>query len=282
MNYRHIYHAGHFSDVFKHVLLTSLIQTFLHKDKPFCYLETHAGIGIYDLQSEAAQKTLEHTQGILKIWNSSDKPLPTLIHDYLQIVRTLNTAQGISQLRYYPGSPCYVRNFLRQQDRMILNELHPEDVLLLKRQFSNDRRISVHHLNGYQALKAFLPPKERRGLVLMDPPFEKADEFLQLQKELLLAIRRWDTGTYAIWYPIKDRYLVNHFYEVFKISGIRKILCCELEIPSSSTQLNACGMMIIHPPWQWEKEIAENLSWLSHTLAHTANGNYRLEWLVAE
>lgn len=279
MNYRHIYHAGNFADVFRHVLLLSLIESLLRKDKPFCYLDTHAGTGNYDLQTESAQKTQEFAQGIFKLWPLKSETTPQLITQYLDIIQNWNLEHGTHNLRYYPGSPVFVRKLLRSQDQMILTELHPQDALLLKQQFNRDKQVSVHHLDGYQGLKAFLPPKLSRGLVLIDPPFENRAEFNHITQHLQLALQRWHNGMYAVWYPIKNPLEVSHFYQALQVSGIRKILCCEMTLPPAiTTHLNACGMLIINPPWQWADEASGLLTWLSKAFQAT----YRIEWLTPE
>lgn len=283
MNYRHIYHAGSFSDVFKHILLIALIQSLLRKDKPFCYLDTHAGIGNYNLQEKTAQKTQEFTTGISKFWTLNTASLPPLIARYVEIAKTWNADQGASKLHYYPGSPIWVRKFLRPCDQMILTELHPQDIMSLKRQFLHDSQVAIHHLSGYQALKAFLPPKESRGLVLIDPPFEKTDEFAQIVKQLQLAIRRWCVATYAVWYPIKDCAEIDQFCQNLKATGIRKILRCEIKLPDiESDGLNACGMMVINPPWQWQEEITAVLPTICDILSAPDKGSYSVTWLVPE
>jgi len=202
MNYRHIYHAGNFGDVFKHAILTLLIQNLLRKDTSFCYLDTHAGIGVYNLLSTAAQKTKEYESGIVKLLKCENYPKE--LDTYLGIVKKLHEG-------YYPGSPYIVRSLLRPIDRMILLELHDDDIITLKQQFWNDKQVAVHHYDGYQGLKAFLPPKEHRGLVFMDPPFEQPNEFDQIIVALKMATKRWATGIYAVWYPIKDLKAVNKF-----------------------------------------------------------------------
>lgn len=280
MNYRHIYHAGNFADVFKHQLLISLIMALSRKDKPLSYVETHAGIGNYDLQSKAAQTTQEFSTGILKLMETPTDTRPELVNIYLQHVMQWNAKQGERVPRYYPGSPCLVRGLLRAQDRMILAELHPEDALSLKAQFSNDPQVAVHHMNGYLALKAFLPPKPSRGLVLIDPPFENPAEFHHLCDHIKVSMQRWPTGTYAIWYPIKSNEVIQQFYRVLQKSGIRKVLCCEIHLPPAGKALTACGMAIIHPPWQWEQEVETLLPWLTQTLTTPQQGSYRMRWLV--
>ncbi len=283
MNYRHIYHAGNFADVFKHVLLTALIESLSRKDKPFCYLDTHAGIGYYDLQQRNAQKTQEFINGIFKLLKQDSAALPKLIAQYLQRVKKGNREQGARGFRYYPGSPTVVRQLLRPLDRMILTELHTEDALSLKQLFLHDKQVAVHHLNGYQALKAFLPPKEKRGLVLIDPPFEETNEFEQIMRNLQLAVDRWPVGVYAIWYPIKNKTDVQHFYRALKKSGIREILCCEMHLPEvESRGLNACGMVVVNPPWQWKEEIARVLPVLCDVLSEPERGSCCVKWLVGE
>ncbi|HVV68815.1 MAG TPA: 23S rRNA (adenine(2030)-N(6))-methyltransferase RlmJ [Gammaproteobacteria bacterium] len=292
MNYRHIYHAGNFADVFKHMLLITLIRSLSAKDKPFCYLDTHAGISHYDLQTEAAQKTNEAKAGIFRLWDmlQTSSLLPEPITDYLELVRLWNKQHGQLQLRFYPGSPVLARYCLRQQDRMILTEMHPEDILVLKQQYAGDKSVAVHHLNGYQGMKAFLPPREGRGLVFIDPPFENTDEFALLLQHLQLALQRFSSGVYAIWYPIKSLASVKRFYRELKASGIRKILCCEFHLPkltdnalalAAGSKLRSSGILVINPPWHWEDTANKVLSWLSQNFTKPS-GSYQVEWLVPE
>lgn len=279
LSYRHAFHAGNFADVFKHLVLTMLVKAQLRKDKPFCYLDTHAGAGRYDLLSPMAQKNREFEGGIGRLWHRED--VPEAIRDYLAVVRGLNDSQT---LRVYPGSPWLVRSYLRPADRMILCDLHPRDVALLKEEFSGDRQVGVHHLDGYQALKAFLPPVERRGLVLCDPAFELKDERARLLAAVIAAWRRWPTGIYAIWYPILDRPTVDWFHRQLKRSGIRKMLLAELRVFSEDVplRLNGSGMMVINPPWRFVEPLAQLGPWLWTALSPKGEGGFRLEWLVPE
>jgi 23S rRNA (adenine2030-N6)-methyltransferase len=280
MNYRHIFHAGSFADVFKHIILIGLIRTLGKKETPYCYIDTHAGIGCYDLLSDTAQKTREFAQGVEKLLTLPKTHLPEWATDYLKIIESINPAK---ELRYYPGSPRIVRALLRPQDRMILSELHKEDVQVLKQEFKNDTQVAAHHMNGYPALKAFLPPQERRGLVLIDPAYEVADEFERIIAALEVAMQRWNTGIYAIWYPIKDRALINNFYRRLKYSGIQKILCSELSVQDEiASGLNACGMIIVNPPWKFDQEMSAAVKWLWSVLSSGQQGEYRTEWLVTE
>ncbi|MDF2867502.1 MAG: protein involved in catabolism of external [Gammaproteobacteria bacterium] len=276
MNYRHLYHAGNFADVMKHTILLGLVNAFLGKDKPFCYLDTHAGIGCYDLTSSASQKQAEYKAGAAKLFQLTDTP--TLITPYIQAIKTLN----IKNLRYYPGSPYFVKSLLRENDRMLLCELHQEDVQTLKQLFDANKQVAVHHLDGYQGLKAFLPPKEKRGLVLIDPPFEQPDEFQQILAGLQAALARFSHGTYAIWYPLKDSYKLQHFKRSLQNLAVNNLLVAELAIDEINPMLplSGCGMVIINTPWQVDKSIQEMLAWLWPVLANERRGFYQVEWLI--
>lgn len=262
MNYRHIYHAGNFADIFKHSLLTLLIQNLLLKEKPFCYLDTHAGIGLYDLQSVAAQKTREYESGIVRLLRGKNHP--KTLNIYFDIVKKLNS------FHIYPGSPYIVRQLVRACDRLILLELHKEDIIILKQQFFNDKQVAVHYYDGYHGLKAFLPPKERRGLVLIDPPFENRDEFERIISSLKIGLSRWPTGIYAIWYPIKDRLAINKFKHDLRTLNTKSILINEIIVSKENNLSNlfiGCGMVIINPPWQIAIKINEVITWLQGILS---------------
>lgn len=279
MNYSHSYHAGNFADVFKHIILVSLIKSLLRKENPFCYIDTHSGPGRYDLFAEAAQKSKEYEYGISRI--SHIKNPPELIKEYLGYIQKINshlTKSAISSLRYYPGSPSIARHFLRAHDRMILSELHPKEYQLLKNYFANDTHVNTHLLDGYQGLKAFLPPKERRGLILIDPPYERPNELSHLVSVLPLALKRFATGIYAVWYPIKDRPPIEHFHRSLKENIQRPMMVIELSIyPEISPQhLNGCGMLIINSPWQLDTQIKEYLPWLWKALSIHGHGGHRV------
>lgn len=281
MNYRHSYHAGYFADVFKHVLLLALLESYFAKDTPFFYMDTHAGIGRYDLRALPSQKTQEYSQGIGKIADYTGKMSESL-QKYLRIVKDLNAGR-VNQFDFYPGSPRIARALLRPQDRMLLSELHPEDYIRLKQEFAGDKQVIVHHYDAYHALKAFLPPEQKRGLVLIDPPFEKPNEFTAMLESLTLATQRWSTGCFALWYPLKNPTKVNKFYRDLSNSGLRNILYCELAIaPLSEERLTACGMVIVNPPWQFQQGLGKLLKELTALLSYPAKGSWRLKWLVPE
>lgn len=279
LSYRHIFHAGNFADVFKHAIVGLLVQALKRKDKPFFYLDTHAGSGRYDLQGSAAQKNREHLYGIARLWARPEAS--PLLKPYLDAVAALNSP---GSLRYYPGSPRLVRHLLRERDRMALCELHSTDYEWLSREFSSDGQVAVHATDGYQALKAFLPPPERRGLVLIDPAFELKDERERLLKALLEAYRRWPTGVYAVWFPILDRDITDAFYRRLRNSGMAKILLAELCVGPETSALGmyGTGMVVINPPWQLDDDLKVLLPQLREILAEPGQGGWRVEWLAGE
>jgi 23S rRNA (adenine2030-N6)-methyltransferase len=281
VNYRHAYHAGNFADVVKHAVLALMVDRLKTKDTPFCVLDTHAGIGRYDLRAVPAQKTGEYKAGIGRLLDVPPRELPNDLKPYLGAVRALNGAGG---LRWYPGSPRLVRSLLRPQDQLILFELHPEDARALEALFARDRQVKVNQADGYIGLKAMLPPKERRGLVLIDPPFERRDEFETLMRGLHQAHRRWATGQYLVWYPIKDRAPVAAFHEALKTSGMARVLVAEflLRPDDDAERLNGCGLVLINPPWKLDTTLAELLPALAHILGAEKGGGARVEWLVPE
>lgn len=276
MNYRHTYHAGSFADVLKHVTLIALLDYLALKPTPFCYLETHAGTGLYNLTRAEAQKTLEAEEGIKKIYTCTDTP--TLVQKYLDIIKSFNK----DNLLLYPGSPLIAQTCLRDQDKIILSELHPNDYRQLKRTLQHDSRVSVHHQNGYVSLKAFLPPKEKRGLVLIDPPYETGEDFKEILKNLKLSLQCWPSGMYAIWYPIKANLNLDPFFrELFKITEHQSLLTAELSLYSKNSPqtLNGSGLAIINPPWQLDSTLKESLAWLWKKLSTKQQGEMKINWL---
>ncbi|OAN46651.1 lactate dehydrogenase [Paramagnetospirillum marisnigri] len=278
MNYRHAYHAGNFADVMKHAAIALVVESLCRKDKPFFVLDTHAGIGAYDLASVAAEKTGEFLGGIAPVLAQPSAP-PSL-DSYLRMVRAFNPD---GTLRWYPGSPEVVRQMMRDDDRLALVELHPEDADMLRRRFAADRRVGVHHMDGHMAAKGLLPPHERRGLVLIDPPFEVKDELERLRVTLRRIRRLWPTGIVVAWYPIKGRETVRRFHQAVRDEGGAKTLAAELLLRSDDDpfRLNGSGLVIINPPWRLEESLAEMLPWLAGLLA-PQSGRGTVEWLIAE
>ncbi|HTY67531.1 MAG TPA: 23S rRNA (adenine(2030)-N(6))-methyltransferase RlmJ [Alphaproteobacteria bacterium] len=282
MNYRHAYHAGNFADVVKHATLALLLERLKAKDAPFCVIDTHAGIGRYDLSSAEAQKTGEFRDGVQRLLESDPQALPPELEPYLAVVRGLN--QGRTPLRWYPGSPRLALDLLRPDDRLMLLELHPEDARTLADLFAGDGRVSVHNVDGYMGLRAFLPPKPRRGLVLVDPPFEQKDEFARLARGVRQAHRRWATGQFLLWYPIKGRAPVAAFHGDLKSAGIARILIAELLLrPATDPErLNGCGLVLINPPWRMDATLSALLPKLARLFGAARGAGARVEWLVAE
>ncbi len=276
MNYRHAYHAGNFADVVKHIILISLMDLLSRKDSPMCCIDTHAGPGYYDLFSEMSAKNKEYMGGIEKIIQQ-DRP-PVLVGRYLDCIHQLNnrlTHAKFASLRYYPGSPMIMRQFIRAHDYVIACELQLQEYQLLKSTFMGDKQVAVHHMDGFLGLKAFLPPRERRGLVLIDPPYENPDEFIRIAHSLPTGLKRWANGVYAIWYPIKEKSTVQRFYRTLKSSIDQPILAVELNIyPDIPQHLNGCGLVVINPPFQFEETMHQLLPWLWKALTINDQGHY--------
>ena len=278
LSYRHLFHAGNFADVFKHALLAHLIQSLNQKPKPYFYLDTHAGTGLYDLSHPWAQKAREYESGIRKLWDRKD--IPAALKPFLDSVREENPD---GHIRYYPGSPRIVRKLIRPIDRMVLTELNKTDCAELHTRFARDKRVTVKLMDAYQGIKAHLPPPERRGLVLIDSSFDRAREFARLAESLVDAHTRWETGMYAIWYPLMGKSVSAGFERVLKDTGIRKILQFEMQIlPDDASTIPGCGMIIVNPPWKFDTEMRTLLRWLWGVLAVNKAGGVKVEWLVTE
>jgi len=265
MNYRHGYHAGNYADVLKHLVLVELLRLLTAKDKKLFVLDTHSGAGGYDLGAGPAARTREAEAGIQRLMAMPRAGMPAAVARYLAAVAAYDRKFGRSEgLRHYPGSPRLVRAALRPGDRFVACELHPQEALALKREFAGDRAVDVRQADGYHALKALLPPVERRGLVMIDPPFEKTDEFETLSRGLKHALRRFATGCYAIWYPIKDEDAVAAFKA--QLAGL-KTLILEVRLTTAADgKLGDCGMAVINPPWTFQESMAEALPWVAAPL----------------
>jgi 23S rRNA (adenine2030-N6)-methyltransferase len=277
--YRHQFHAGNFADVFKHALLAQLVLALGKKDKPFFCLDTHAGIAHYDLMHEWAQKNAEYKDGIERVWGRKDAP-PALA-PYLDAVRAENPD---GKLRYYPGSPRIVRRLMRPRDRLVLTELNEEDCSSLATLFARDRQVTVHLMDGYQALKAFLPPPERRGLVFVDSSFDRAREFKRLTQGCIEAHRKFATGVYALWYPLMEPAAMQAFERRVAATGIRKILQLEISVhPGEWTlTMRGCGLLVVNPPFGFEAAACAILAWLWPVLSREGRGGQRVRWLATE
>jgi 23S rRNA (adenine2030-N6)-methyltransferase len=273
LSYRHAFHAGNHADVLKHAVLALLLNALKRKDKPFVYIDTHAGAGRYDLADARALRTREFEDGIARWWTSAAAVLGT----YLDCVRACNPD---GELRWYPGSPQIARGLLRPQDRMALLELHPTDHAALAAEFAGDPQVRVERADAHVQLKALLPPPERRGLVLIDPPYELRQEEALVVDLLVEAHRRWATGVYAIWYPILSRLAAQRFVERLAHTGIRRQLTIEY-MPhgeDSTAGLKGSGMLIVNPPYLLEAE----LETLAKLLGSGIEARSRMWWSVTE
>jgi 23S rRNA (adenine2030-N6)-methyltransferase len=265
MNYRHGYHAGNFADVLKHVALCELLRLLTGKDKKLFVLDTHAGAGGYDLSSRPARRTGESEAGIVRLMAASRAGTPPAVARYLAAVAAYDRKFGAADggLTHYPGSPRLIRSALRPGDRFVACELHPAEALALKREFAGDRAVEVRQADGYKVLKAVLPPPERRGLVLIDPPFETVDEFEHVLRALRQGLRRFATGCYALWYPIKDE-AAAAFVQALAASSP---LTLELRLGDAEPgRLAACGLAVVNPPWRFAEAMREALPWIAAQL----------------
>lgn len=277
MNYLHAYHTGNHADVFKHIVLVQLFQYLLKKPQAFCYIDTHAGLPIYDLSQPEPQKTGEFKEGIAKIWDNT--PLPSEITDYFAVLKAVNPTD---KLNYYLGSSGIAQRLLRPIDQAILFDLQPEVYSTLKRHFKYTPNFHVHHQDGYLALKGFLPPKEKRGLVLIDPPYEDSADWQKLTQIIKSALQRWPNGIYAIWFPIKDAQLVKQLIHAFTQTAIPNILLSEFcPWPTDApNHMNGSGMIIINPPWQLDIGLRKFLPTLLNFLNQHPKGYTRTYWLT--
>ena len=273
MNYRHAYHAGNHTEILKHAVLVRILTHLRQKEKPFFVLDTHAGLAVYDLKSKEARKTSEAGLGIIKVIN---RELPSAT-DYLEFVRSLNVNSGLT---LYPGSPTIICAFLRGQDRMVACELHPEDSLRLQSHFQGDKRVSVYTRDGYAAIRGFVPPPQRRGLVFIDPPYENRSEFEDLGNALVEACRRWPTRIYAAWYPVKSRAAIANFRNSLRAAKIPECLSVELTLrPANETELVGGGMILINPPWQTDTVLRKLGPEILDAL-DAPEGRVSIEWIT--
>jgi 23S rRNA (adenine2030-N6)-methyltransferase len=280
MNYRHAFHAGNFADVVKHVVLTRILMHLRGKPAAFRVIDTHAGAGLYDLTGAEAQRGGEWRNGILRLWDASlDADVEALLAPYRETIAALN-APG--RLAVYPGSPAIVRAWLRPQDRLIACELERNAAAALAENLRGDTRIKTVVVDGWTALSAYVPPKERRGLVLVDPSFEEVEDYIRLSRGLAAAHRKWAGGVYLLWYPIKERREPERLARRLQELDIAKILRVEVTIAPlrAGTGLNGSGLIIVNPPWTLEAELLLLLPALARVLA--TGGGYRLDWLAGE
>lgn len=280
LSYRHGFHAGNHADVLKHIVLMLIIENLQLKEKGFYYLDTHAGAGRYRLFGKEAEKTAEFEEGIARLWARDD--LPPDVRRYVDQIKRLN--YGGKTLRYYAGSPLIAALLLRPQDRALLTELHPSDFPVLCNNFKAYPNVSIKRDNGFQQLKATLPPKERRGLVLIDPPYELKEDYDLVVKAVEEGYKRFATGIYAVWYPVVLRQQTKRIVRGLEQTGIRKILQIELAVRPDSAQrgMTASGMIVINPPWQLDAQMKSILPYLTDVLVPEGTGSWSVKWITPE
>ncbi|MGB5622785.1 MAG: 23S rRNA (adenine(2030)-N(6))-methyltransferase RlmJ [Gammaproteobacteria bacterium] len=268
MNYRHIFHAGNFADVAKHVGLVCLLERLAAKGKPFAYVDTHAGAGLYDLGRSEASRSGEANEGIRRL--ASGPAAEGVIGRYLKLVRSFQPQADT--LDIYPGSPLIAQRMMRDTDRAILCELQPEQARQLRQKIGADRRFAIHQRDGYEGLGALLPPQPRRGMVLIDPPYEQEHELQRLIPVLEQATRRWPTGIFVVWYPIKHRRELRGFYRQLAGAGLGPVLLAELGVRpgDNEARLNGSGLAIIRPPWRIEQTLTTVWTELARRLGDAA------------
>jgi 23S rRNA (adenine2030-N6)-methyltransferase len=282
VNYRHAFHAGNFADVFKHAVFCRILHYLRAKPAAFRVIDTHAGAGLYDLTGPEASRSGEWHDGIERLTAAQlAAPVAALLAPYLEVVGALNER---GRLTVYPGSPALARAWLRPQDRLIACEIEPQAAAALARNLRGDIRIKTLRIDGWTALGAYVPPKERRGLVLVDPPFEQDSDFFRLARGLGAAHRKWATGIFVLWYPIKTRSEPDALAKSLRRLGTAKILRAELNVAplSDPTRLNGCGLILVNPPWTLESELSVLLPALAGILGREVNGGFRLDWLTHE
>jgi 23S rRNA (adenine2030-N6)-methyltransferase len=279
LSYRHSFHAGNFADVLKHVVLVALLRYMTRKESPFCYVDTHAGAGSYDLRGEHAQKTAESELGIGRIITATDAPAP--VSRYLELVRSFNQSTGTAS---YPGSPWIAAKLMRKHDRLMLCELHGSDYSQLRQLFKSDRRVHCYAEDGYRFSTGLVPPVERRGLILMDPSYELRTEYATSTAALGKLYRRFATGVYALWYPLLAERNSTALQRSVDRLGIRDVLNLELTVADRSTQsgMYGCGMVLVNPPWTLRNEMDLALPYLAAKLGRDGKGEFLIEAWASE
>jgi 23S rRNA (adenine2030-N6)-methyltransferase len=283
VNYRHAFHAGNHADVFKHALLVRLVRAFQRKETGFLFVDTHAGRGRYDLslaaEGDSRARLPEWPEGIGRLWDRDDPPAE--VGDYLGVVRGFDRRQGNlgAGPRFYPGSPRLVREICRPQDRLELWEKHPAECAALRAEFEGKRRVAVHEADGYGALRACLPPAERRALVLIDPPFESQEEWAAVSSAVDEGIDRFPGGTYAIWYPLTERAGGDRFFARIRERGVTA-LAAELRVDPGSPGLRASGVVVVNPPWLFEGEAETIAAYLASALSRDESPQESIRWIV--
>ena len=276
LSYRHAFHAGNFADVLKHLVLIQILEYLNLKDKAWCCVDTHAGGGKYALDGSYALQNREFDSGIGKLWLRDD--LPDVVNDYVKLIKRFNVSEQLSR---YPGSPLIIKQLLREQDRLFLFELHSEEIKQLRKAMRSDPRIMIDQADGLTAAVPLLPPRERRGLVFIDPSYEMKNDYTLVTETLIKMTKRFATGTYALWYPVVERRRNEGLERALKKSGIGNMQLFELGVQGDAEGfgMTACGMIIINPPWTLKAQMDSVLPWLAEELGVNGAGHFRSEVL---
>ena len=279
LSYRHAFHAGNFADVLKHSVLTLVLEYMTRKEKGFYYIDSHSGAGMYQLADEYAQKTGEYKDGIAKLIEQQD--LPEALELYIDLVKDLNREED--ELSLYPGSPGIARQFTRRQDSAHLFELHPTDIEHLKEYSQRWNKSHVKKSDGYQGVLGLVPPPNRRGVVLIDPPYELKEDYLKAVRTIVNAYKKFATGTYILWYPVVKRELVEQMQNAFTKSDVRNVVQVEYCQKADTTEygMTGTGLFIVNPPWQLTQQLEEILPYLKAKLGDNET-SYTLKQLIAE
>ncbi|PKI18051.1 23S rRNA (adenine(2030)-N(6))-methyltransferase RlmJ [Colwellia sp. 12G3] len=282
LSYRHAFHAGNFADVLKHSVLSLVLDYMTRKEKGFHYIDSHSGAGMYQLAEEYAQKTGEYKDGIAKIINDEDAP--ESLEPYLSLIKSLNLNSSTGdELEVYPGSPGIAKAFVRRQDSSHLFELHPTDIQHLEDFCQRWRKVFVKQSDGYQGVLGLIPPPSRRGVVLIDPPYELKEDYQKAVKTIIKAYEKFSTGTYILWYPVVKRELVEQMSHAFTKSSVKNVLQVEFCLESDTDEygMTGTGLFIVNPPWQLTAQLEEILPYMKTKLGNNGS-SYTLNQLIAE
>ncbi len=282
LSYRHAFHAGNFADVLKHSVLTLVLEYMVRKDKGFTYIDSHSGAGMYSLNDEYAQKTGEYKGGVAKILAAvNDDNFPEALMPYIELLHKLNKEN--EELDIYPGSPGIAKQFMRRQDSTHLFELHPTDIQHLTEYCARWNKSHVKQSDGYKGILGLIPPPSRRGVVLIDPPYELKEDYVKAVKTIVKAYKKFTSGTYILWYPVVTRERINAMEKDFSRSDVKNLLQVEfcLQADSEEYGMTGTGLFIVNPPWQLERQLTEILPYLKAKLGEDQT-TFTLEKLIAE
>jgi len=280
LSYQHIYHAGNHADVLKHILLGDVAAGLFNKDKPVFMFDAFASRGIYDLNAPEALKNREFETGIARLWPMRHEAVPLGVQRWFELIASENTDGGFTRL---PGSTAVLQSMLRPSDRLAACDLHPQEFDALRRSFQASRNCALHKRDAFEALKALLPPKEKRGLIFLDPSYEVKQEYRDIARAVADAYKRFASGVYVIWYPLLPAERHLGLFQELKRSGMRNILrlqldCVDCAVTCPDMQMHGSGLLIVNPPWHARQALQDSLSWIAHALG----GVSAVDWLVPE